>query len=160
MNLLDSHDTERLRWTLTPGRGVARGEGLDPANVAVGKRRVRVASAIQFTVPGAPTVFYGDEVGLTGDDDPDDRRPYRGPTSGARRIPRCAHYRALSGLRTAHRSLVDGDFRILLADDAAETVAYGPGRRRAGVDRRREPGRRRAHAQDPLGGFLPSGACT
>jgi maltooligosyltrehalose synthase len=31
---------------------------------------------IQFTLPGAPTVYYGDDAGMTGDDDPDDRRTY------------------------------------------------------------------------------------
>ena len=44
------------------------------ANLENGKRRLRIASLIQYTMPGAPTVYYGDEVGVTGDDDPDDRR--------------------------------------------------------------------------------------
>ncbi|MEO6207985.1 MAG: alpha-amylase family glycosyl hydrolase, partial [Candidatus Limnocylindrales bacterium] len=70
MNLLDSHDTERLLWTLTPGAETTAEREIDAANVAEGKRRAALASLIQFTVPGAPTVYYGDEVGLTGDDDP------------------------------------------------------------------------------------------
>src|SRR5215211_7622185 len=56
MNLLDSHDTERLRWTLTPGSETRADKELNDVNVAAGKLRQRLASLIQFTVPGAPTV--------------------------------------------------------------------------------------------------------
>jgi glycosidase len=76
MNLLDSHDTERLLWALTPGAETTADKELNAANLAEGKTRQQIASLIQFTVPGAPTVFYGDEVGINGDDDPDDRRTY------------------------------------------------------------------------------------
>ena len=62
MSLLDSHDTERLLWTLTDG--------------ADDKARLRMAALIQFTQAGMPTVYDGDEVGMTGADDPDDRRTY------------------------------------------------------------------------------------
>ena len=37
---------------------------------------MKLAALIQMTMPGAPTIYYGDEVGVTGDDDPDDRRTY------------------------------------------------------------------------------------
>jgi glycosidase/fibronectin type 3 domain-containing protein len=126
MNLLDSHDTERLLWTLTPGAETRTDKEQNAANLAAGKQRLRLASLIQFTVPGAPTVFYGDEVGLTGDDDPDDRRPYPwtdqggSPDNGL-----LGHYRELAGLRKSVPALVDGDFRILLASDGDDTVAYG-----------------------------------
>src|SRR5215208_6165725 len=76
MNLVDSHDTERALWTLTPGAETRADREQNASNVADGKRRLRLAAAIQFTLPGMPTVYYGDEVGVTGDDDPDDRRTY------------------------------------------------------------------------------------
>ncbi|HWQ15163.1 MAG TPA: alpha-amylase family glycosyl hydrolase [Roseiflexaceae bacterium] len=126
MNLVDSHDTERALWTLTPGAETRAGREFDAANLAAGKQRLRLASLIQFTVPGAPTVFYGDEVGVTGDDDPDDRRTYpwddRGGSPDAGLL---AHYRALAALRKGNDALVDGDFRALLADDTNDTVAFG-----------------------------------
>ena len=126
MNLLDSHDTERIRWTLTPGQETRAEKEQNAANVAEGKLRQRIASLIQFTVPGAPTVFYGDEVGLTGDDDPDDRRTYpwqdRGGTPDQSLF---THYQTLNSLRRANDVLVHGDFKALLADDAAQVVAYG-----------------------------------
>jgi glycosidase/chitodextrinase len=126
MNLLDSHDTERLLWTLTPGAETTAGREADASNVAAGKLRVRLASLIQFTVPGAPTVYYGDEVGVTGDDDPDDRRTYPWADLGGRPDTQLlAHYTGLADLRAELPALRDGDFRVLLADDADETVAYG-----------------------------------
>ncbi|HEX2755331.1 MAG TPA: alpha-amylase family glycosyl hydrolase, partial [Candidatus Limnocylindrales bacterium] len=126
MNLLDSHDTERLLWTLTPGVATTAAKELNAANVAAGKLRVKLASLIQFTVPGAPTIYYGDEVGMTGADDPDDRRTYPWADLGGHPdTTLLAHYTALANLRTAVPALRDGDFRVLLADDPAETVAYG-----------------------------------
>ena len=87
---------------------------------------MQIASLIQFTLPGAPTVYYGDEVGLTGDDDPDDRRTYPWPDLGGQPDnAMLSHYSQLSAIRRATPALTAGDFRVLLADDAAGTVAYG-----------------------------------
>ncbi len=122
MNLLDSHDTERLLWTLTPGTATAADKEQNAANVADGKRRVELASLIQFTLPGAPTVYYGDEVGMTGADDPDDRRTFPWDSMDSAMLQ---HYRALSLLRKVVPSLTDGDLRMLLADDVTNVIAYG-----------------------------------
>jgi hypothetical protein len=85
-----------------------------------------IASLIQFTVPGAPTVYYGDEVAINGDDDPDDRRTYPwAGLGGSADLDMFEHYQTLTGLRAEHSVLTDGDFRILLADDAGDVVAYG-----------------------------------
>src|SRR5262249_33486582 len=126
MNLLDSHDTARLLWTMTPGSNTRADKEQNGANVAAGKQRLRLASLIQFGLPGAPTVYYGDEVGLTGADDPDDRRAYPWPDSGG--SPDASlydHYRALAQVRRDVPALTSGDLRILLADDSAGTVAFG-----------------------------------
>jgi glycosidase len=126
MNLLDSHDTERLLWTLTPGTETTADKELNAANLANGKARQMIASLIQFTLPGAPTVFYGDEVGMTGDDDPDDRRTYPWvDTGGNPDTAMFSHYQALAVLRKQYPALVAGNFQILLADDASGVVAYG-----------------------------------
>ena len=126
MNLLDSHDTERLQWTLTPGQETTADKELNAANVAEGKKRQQLASLIQFTVPGAPTVFYGDEVAITGDDDPDDRRTYPwADKGGSPDQAMFAHYKALNTLRSTNNVLINGDFKVLLADDASGVVAYG-----------------------------------
>jgi glycosidase len=126
MNLLDSHDTERLQWTLNPGGETTAEKELNAANVATAKLRQRIASLIQFTVPGAPTVYYGDEVGLTGDDDPDDRRTYPWTDQGSTPdMSLFSHYQTLATLRKQNTALIQGDFRVLLADDTTDVVAYG-----------------------------------
>jgi glycosidase len=126
MNLLDSHDTERLLWTLTPGAETRVDKEQNAANLAAGKERLRLASLVQFTLPGAPTVYYGDEVGLTGDDDPDDRRTYPwADLGGSPDNALLAHYRTLASLRRSIGPLVQGDFRVLYANDTENTVAYG-----------------------------------
>jgi len=143
LNLLDSHDTERILWSLTPGDAPA--DKVAPANLAVGTARLRLASLLQLTLPGAPTIYYGDEVGMTGADDPDDRRPFAlllgGPGRdwvAARDDPATwrpvrdgypdasvwSWYRSLVALRRAQPVLRDGDVRFLLADDRARTLAY------------------------------------
>ncbi len=158
MNLLDSHDTERLLWTLTPGPETTAGREGTPANVAAGKLRVKLASLIQFTVPGAPTIYYGDEVAMTGDDDPDDRRTYPwADLGGSPDTAMLAHYSALADLRDDLSALTGGDFRILLANDADETVAYG--RKTSGtaavIAINRSASSRTLTI--PVGGYLPDG---
>jgi glycosidase len=126
MNLLDSHDTERALWTLTPGRNTGSEREHNAANLAVGKRNLRLASVLQFGLPGAPTVYYGDEVGMTGGDDPDNRRTYPWPALGGK--PDRAledHYTALGKLRHDEAVLREGDIRLLHADDETQTVAFG-----------------------------------
>ena len=59
LNLLGSHDTPRLRTVL----------GDDPTGV-------RLATLIQMTLPGAPCIYYGDEIGMAGGNDPDCRRAF------------------------------------------------------------------------------------
>ena len=125
-NLLDSHDTERILWSLSPGDAASKET---PANMTIAKARLRLATLLQFTLPGAPTIYYGDEVGLTGADDPDDRRtfPVLGP-HGA--LPASADqslhawYQRLASLRAAIPVLRDGALRFLVTDDRARTLAY------------------------------------
>ncbi|HYY70417.1 MAG TPA: alpha amylase N-terminal ig-like domain-containing protein, partial [Terriglobales bacterium] len=134
MNLLDSHDTARLLWVLTPGGDNLNDKQFNNSNLDEGKRRARLASMIQFALPGAPTIYYGDEIGLTGADDPDDRRtyPWEDDADAGQNTPGQApdysmrdHYRALIAARRANVALTTGDFRMLLADDTHETIAFG-----------------------------------
>jgi len=126
MNLLDSHDTERIRWTLTPGVETRANKEFNSTSVAEGVLRQQIASLIQFTVPGAPTVYYGDEIGMTGDDDPDDRRTYPwADMGGSPDSAMFVHYQTLNLLRATNTVLTSGDFVMLLADDTSGVVAYG-----------------------------------
>lgn len=71
MNLLSSHDTARSLHLF----GYHDGE-TDPAKVALAKQRLRLAMFFQMSYPGAPAIFYGDEVGVTGAEDPYNRGTY------------------------------------------------------------------------------------
>ncbi len=121
LNLVDSHDTTRILWTLTPG---AENEAAktDPTALAAGKAKLRQVAALQLTWPGMASIYYGDEVGLTGQDDPDDRRTY--PWDGQDTELR-DWYRLIANLRGRLDALKTGDLRFLLADDAAGTLAFG-----------------------------------
>jgi glycosidase len=78
MNLLSTHDTARALHDFG-----YRDEHTDPGVIALAKRRLRLAVFFQMVFPGAPTVFYGDEVGVTGGEDPFNRVTYPWPDSGA-----------------------------------------------------------------------------
>lgn len=120
LNLVDSHDTTRILWTLTPGND-------DPAvkesasGLAEGKAKLRLVAALQLTWPGMASIYYGTEAGLTGHDDPDDRRPY--PWDDVDTSLR-DWYRDLGQLRGDHVALREGDLRFVLADDDAGTLGY------------------------------------
>ncbi len=126
LNLVDSHDTARILWTLTPGQD-NRAAKEAAAAVEQGKAKLRQVAALQLTWPGMASIYYGDEVGLTGHDDPDDRRPY--PWGSEDQALR-AYYQQLAGLRRDHEALRTGDLKFLLADDSANVLAFG--RRTAG----------------------------
>jgi glycosidase len=122
MNLVSTHDTQRILWTLTPGARNREEKEFDAANLAEGKAKLKLLAIIQMTLPGAPTIYYGDEVGLTGDTDPDDRRPFPWQDKD---VDLLAHYRALTGLRHQHSFLRTGSFDRLYTHNDDGTYAYG-----------------------------------
>lgn len=82
--------------------------------------RARAAATLQFAMPGAPVIYYGEEVGLRGEDDPANRAPMPWEASkwdGAT----LAHYRALTALRARARALRRGRF-LDLATRAGDGV--------------------------------------
>ena len=76
MNELSNHD--HSRFLTRTNRRVGRTHTLGPeaANENVNKGVLREAVVFQMTWPGAPTIYYGDEAGLCGWTDPDNRRGY------------------------------------------------------------------------------------
>jgi glycosidase len=92
MNLMTSHDTERLASMLAnpgteydPGRGLLRTpESYDAGRPAAeAYDLVVLAYAILAVLPGSPMVFQGDELGMSGGDDPECRKPVPWPDLGA-----------------------------------------------------------------------------
>ncbi len=86
-SMLDSHDTDRLAsMILNPDRGYDRlaGPRDNPAYVvrkpnAYERKTQKLMVAFQMTFAGAPIIYYGDEAGMWGADDPDDRKPMTWP---------------------------------------------------------------------------------
>ncbi|NNE42776.1 MAG: DUF3459 domain-containing protein, partial [Gemmatimonadetes bacterium] len=99
MNLIDSHDTPRY---------------LNGVNGDL--RRLHLTALFAMTYVGAPHIYYGDEIAMTGGADPDCRRPFRWNWKEDRdRAATHAWYRSLIHLRKDHPALSTGDFRSLVA---------------------------------------------
>jgi glycosidase len=150
MNLTASHDTPRFGTAIyNPGRNKYHASPREDPAYKVDRpdgrsRRVQQMILVQqFTWIGAPHVWNGDEVGMWGADDPDDRKPLvwsdlryedetTHPFGRPRRHDRVAPdtalfrvYRELIALRKADlRLLVDGTAHWLLTDDAHGLLAY------------------------------------
>ncbi len=94
MNLIDSHDTVRF---LTQVGGNAS--------------RLMLASLFQMTYVGAPTIYYGDEIAMEGQRDPDCRRPFVWDwEKDPKRVAMHAWYTKVANLRLAHSALRAGEF--------------------------------------------------
>jgi len=96
MNLLSTHDTARSLHVLGYD-----GEGDPAAEIADAKRRFRLAVFFQMIFPGAPAIYYGDEVGVTGGDDPYNRATYPWADKGGR--PDLALHREVRALAHMRR---------------------------------------------------------
>jgi glycosidase len=101
-NLISSHDTERF---LTMAKGDTR--------------RLALAVFTQMTVPGAPGLYYGDEVGMTGGDDPGSRGAFPWHDEPSWDRPLLTHWRTLGRLRKDHPVLRYGSFEVVWQSDAA-----------------------------------------
>ena len=81
MNFLGTHDTPRILTVLgasaVPAEKAERAVYLlSPSERSLGLERLRLAALVLFTFPGVPTVYYGDEVGMEGWEDPFNRACY------------------------------------------------------------------------------------
>ncbi|MDO4648972.1 MAG: alpha-amylase family glycosyl hydrolase, partial [Eubacteriales bacterium] len=76
MNELSNHDHSRFLSRTNHQVGRVAELGPEAADCNLNPAVMREAVAIQMTWPGSPTVYYGDEVGLTGFTDPDNRRTF------------------------------------------------------------------------------------
>jgi glycosidase len=150
-NLIDSHDTDRLgSMIMNPNRKYDDQNGLrNNPNYNVGKptktaRQIqKLVLLFQMSYIGAPMIYYGDEAGMWGADDPDDRKPmlwedltYENershPIPGKARTDDVVefdkslfdYYRMIVHIRNKNVALRRGDFAALLADDANNLYAF------------------------------------
>ena len=110
LNLLGSHDTPRILTALVDDFDGSREElaarQLSPIQLALAKKRLAVASFLQYMLPGCPCIYYGDEAGMEGGKDPFNRRTY---PWGHEDASLQAHYRSLGQLRKDLAVLRNGD---------------------------------------------------
>ena len=106
LNLLDSHDTPRI---------------LRHCNED--KDKMKLAVLFQMTYPGVPMVLYGDELGLTGGDDPDSRRCMPWDDDKADYDLR-AYYKKLIKIRKNNKILQKGEFESFVINEAKNIYSF------------------------------------
>ena len=118
MNHLGTHDTERAITVLAGEQSQGRGRDwqaqkhLSDSSRDRGLRLMRLASAMQFTLPGVPCIYYGDETGMEGYRDPFNRAPY---PWNAQNEDLIKWYQALGKLRKTCPALKEGELSPLYA---------------------------------------------
>lgn len=156
MNLNGSHDTNRVLFLLDHGIPSAPAEleqyPTDPAHYVSGAgvdaiNRLKGLSLMQYTLPGAPQIYYGTEVGLIQpttyaggkwEDDPYNRVPFPWDDTNHTGTPYfnhmqvgnpvrdslTAYFTQLGAIRNNSEALRTGDVVFLLNDDVAKTLGY------------------------------------
>lgn len=104
-NLISSHDVERF------------------GSIVGDTNKLKLAVTFQMTYPGAPVVYYGDEIGMTGAKDPDNRQCF--PTDGSTYDKDLFnHYKTLIALRNSNSALRTGAFRGIRKHNELQLFAY------------------------------------
>ena len=120
MNQLSNHDHSRFMTRTTRQVGRVADLGSDAASEGVREGVFREAAVVQMTWPGAPTLYYGDEAGLCGFTDPDNRRTYPWGREDKEMI---RFHKELIRMRKELRCLRKGS--VIRLADAAGMLSYG-----------------------------------
>lgn len=120
MNELSNHD--HSRFLTRTNRKVGRTLSVGPweANKGIMPSLMRAAVIVQMTWPGAPTVYYGDEAGVCGWTDPDNRRTY---PWGHEDMMMMRFHREMIRIHKDYEALKTGS--LLYLGEAEETICYG-----------------------------------
>lgn len=157
-NLMDSHDTDRLASMIANGEGTQYDNGEISFNTnnnarASASYRIRkpndrerdiqrLVVLFQMTYVGAPMIYYGDEAGMWGGGDPDDRMPMvwedlkydpqaidprgdeREPDEVKFEPEIFGYYKSAVALRRSHDALNHGDYEVTFAGNEHDAVAF------------------------------------
>ena len=119
MNHIGTHDTERALTVLggepvgNRGREWQSRTFLSPEQRRRGMQLLKLAAVLQFTLPGVPCIYYGDEAGMEGYKDPFNRRGY--PWGGEEK-DLVEWYRRLGAMRARCRCLREGGMEPMAVD--------------------------------------------
>jgi glycosidase len=118
MNLLGTHDTPRILTALVDDFDGSRQEAatrtLSQEQRQQAIQLLKMASFLQYMLPGAPSIYYGDEAGMEGHKDPFNRRTY---PWGKEDLQLSEHYKALGNLKKSREVLQKGDIHFFFASD-------------------------------------------
>ena len=118
MNLLGTHDTPRILTVLVDDFNGTREEmskrRLSRHQFDIAYDRLLMASFLQYTLPGSPSLYYGDEAGMEGGKDPFNRRTY---PWGYENMEFVEHFKRLGRLRREHPAFRYGDIQFFQAGD-------------------------------------------
>ncbi|MBQ9764955.1 MAG: glycoside hydrolase family 13 protein [Lachnospiraceae bacterium] len=120
MNELSNHDHSRFLTRTNRMVGRIETMGAEAANKGIHPEVMREAIVIQMTWPGAPTIYYGDEAGVCGWTDPDNRRTY---PWGHEDISLLKFYKELIRIHKENEVLRTGSYKKLYG--AYNLIAYG-----------------------------------
>lgn len=117
MNSLGTHDTERIVTVLggisaeNRDREWQSDAVLDESKFESALKKLKCAAVLQFTLPGIPCIYYGDELPLQGCKDPFNRASF--DWNADKRL--YSYYKMLSSVRMSHQCLAKGAFRSVSA---------------------------------------------
>jgi len=158
-NMVDSHDTERLATAvLNPDRWIDHNGGTwNNWDLIIQKPNAsdriiqKSIITLQFIYPGAPFIYYGDEAGMWGGDDPDCRKPMVWPefeydnetAHHCDRLHDCDgkrptdsvffdqnlynHYSQLISIRKSNPALIEGDFETIYKNNRTNIIVFKRG---------------------------------
>ncbi len=121
MNLIGTHDTARILTELSdvPAGTLSNAEKashrMSEKERTEGVKKLQCAYAILATIPGIPMIYYGDEIGMEGYNDPFNRMPFTWHRVDKHLLN---FYKSIGKLRAEHAVYREGTFRLLaLSDD-------------------------------------------
>ncbi len=125
MNMLSTHDTPRVLSVLSPdsppeSKSERAGYKMSNDALQIATMRLELASALQFVLPGMPSVFYGDELGTEGFEDPFCRSFFDWDRVNGN--PLCDFFAKLSALRNSSEPLRRGDVSANSSGDGIVTA--------------------------------------
>ena len=127
MNLVGSHDTTRLLSYLDgiaddrSQKDLASAFPTYEATSPEAKQMQHLVAFLQFTYAGAPTIYYGDEIGMVGSDDPDDRRAMEWGQGSKELVE---WYAKLAAIRAAYPALRTGTVEPLELENTYDLLAF------------------------------------
>lgn len=125
MNVLSTHDTARILSELGQSvmpRKMLGGYQMSEIEREKALSKLRLAALLQFTLPGIPCIYYGDEIGMEGAADPYCRAFFKWENVG-NEIHQ--YYRLLGGMRAKYREAFSGDFVWQGIEDGVATFKRG-----------------------------------